>query len=244
MHMVSALLYSFLVIIMFHSALLGTYLMSCRNSRSLILLFSILTCTCFPSYIFMLWFSILHLYVFHLTLVWFSIIYVYGFFLYLYGFLSILHFLHLYGFLAFISSQIFIWLSFLHTCCFHIWFSILVVVFYAPNFEKVGRAYCFGLVRVSVFPCVRTTFLAHLSRHAPSSVRPPFSKIFFSETAWPIKAKFYMKHLWEGGTNVYVNNPVHMTKMAAMPIYGKNPSKIFFSGTTGPISTKLGIKHR
>ena len=42
MHMVSALLYSFLVIIMFHSALLGTYLMSCRNSRSLILLFSIL----------------------------------------------------------------------------------------------------------------------------------------------------------------------------------------------------------
>ena len=78
----------------------------------------------------------------------------------------------------------------------------------------------------------------------PSSVRrPPFSKIFSSETAWPIKAKFYMKHLWEGGTNVYINNPGHMTKMAAMPIYGKNPSKIFFSGTTGPISTKLGMKH-
>ena len=79
----------------------------------------------------------------------------------------------------------------------------------------------------------------------PSVVRrPPFSKIFFSETAWPIKAKFYMKHLWEGGTNVYINNPGHMTKMAAMPIYGKNPSKIFFSGTTGPISTKHGMKHR
>ena len=28
----------------------------------------------------------------------------------------------------------------------------------------------------------------------------------------------------------------HMTKMAAMPIYGKNPSKIFFSGTAGPIA--------
>ena len=79
----------------------------------------------------------------------------------------------------------------------------------------------------------------------PSVVRRPhFSKIFFSETAWPIKAKFYMKHLWEGGTNVYINNLGHMTKMAAMPIYGKNPSKIFFSGTTGPISTKLGMKHR
>ena len=30
----------------------------------------------------------------------------------------------------------------------------------------------------------------------------------------------------------------HMTKMAAMPIYGINLSKIFFSGTGGPISTK------
>ena len=77
----------------------------------------------------------------------------------------------------------------------------------------------------------------------PSVRRPPFSKIFFSETARPIKAKFYMKHLWEGGTNVYINNPGHMTKMAAMPIYGKNPSKIFFSGTGGSISTKLGMKH-
>ena len=37
------------------------------------------------------------------------------------------------------------------------------------------------------------------------------------------------------------NNPGHMTKMAAMPIYGKNPLK-FFSGTGGPITTKLGMK--
>ena len=34
-----------------------------------------------------------------------------------------------------------------------------------------------------------------------------------------------------------------MTKMAAMPIYGKNHSKFFFSRTTGPISTKLCMKH-
>ena len=40
-----------------------------------------------------------------------------------------------------------------------------------------------------------------------------------------------MKHLWEGGTNVFINKPGHMTKMAAMPIYGKYPSKIFSSGT-------------
>ena len=33
-----------------------------------------------------------------------------------------------------------------------------------------------------------------------------------------------------------------MTKMAAMPIYDKNPSKIFFSGTGEPISTKLNMQ--
>ena len=43
---------------------------------------------------------------------------------------------------------------------------------------------------------------------------------------------------------MYINNPGHMTKMAAMPIYDKNPSKIFFFGTGGPISKKLGKKHR
>ena len=38
---------------------------------------------------------------------------------------------------------------------------------------------------------------------------------------------------------MYINNSGHMTKMAAMPVYGK----IFFFGTGGPISTKLGMKH-
>ena len=41
---------------------------------------------------------------------------------------------------------------------------------------------------------------------------------------------------------MYINNQGHMTKMAAMPIYGINPSKIF-SGTDGPILKKLGVKH-
>ena len=35
-----------------------------------------------------------------------------------------------------------------------------------------------------------------------------------------------------------------MSKMASMPIYGKNPLKIFFSETNGLISMKLGVKHR
>ena len=43
-----------------------------------------------------------------------------------------------------------------------------------------------------------------------------------SETALPIKAKFYVEPPWEGGTKVYINGPGHMTKMAAMPIFGKN----------------------
>ena len=42
---------------------------------------------------------------------------------------------------------------------------------------------------------------------------------------------------------MYIRNPGHMTKMAVMPIYDKNPSKIF-SRTGGPILTKLGMKHR
>ena len=43
---------------------------------------------------------------------------------------------------------------------------------------------------------------------------------------------------------MYIDNFGHMTKMAAMPIYGKKPSKIFFSGAGGLISRKLGVKHQ
>ena len=42
---------------------------------------------------------------------------------------------------------------------------------------------------------------------------------------------------------MYINNLGHMTKMAAMPIYGKKPSNIFFSETNRLISMKLGMKH-
>ena len=34
-----------------------------------------------------------------------------------------------------------------------------------------------------------------------------------------------------------------MTKMATMPIYGKNLKKIIFSWTKRPITLKVGIKH-
>ena len=98
-------------------------------------------------------------------------------------------------------------------------------------------------------------YLAHLSRRLigelivyqwsgvrrPSVRCPQCSKIFFSETAGPIKAKFYVEPPWVGGTIFCSRHLGHMTKMAATPIYGKNPSKIFFSRTGGPIFTKLGM---
>ena len=67
-----------------------------------------------------------------------------------------------------------------------------------------------------------------LSAPAPGlyiCIWPPFSNIFSTETAWPIKAKFYVEPPWEGGTKIYINGPGHMTKMAATPIYGKNFKK-------------------
>ena len=51
-------------------------------------------------------------------------------------------------------------------------------------------------------------------------IRPLFSTIF-SETAWPIKAKFHVEPPWEGGGKVYIYGPGQITKMATMPIYGK-----------------------
>ena len=88
--------------------------------------------------------------------------------------------------------------------------------------------------------------LAHLSRrligelivYQWSGVRRPstFSSIFFSKTAWLIKAKFYVEPPWLGGTKFCSRHLGHMTT----PIYGKNPSKIF-SGTGRQISMKLGM---
>ena len=108
---------------------------------------------------------------------------------------------------------------------------------------------------------VQTLLLAHLSRRligelivypwsgvrrpsvCPSVVvvRSQYSNIFFSQTAWWIEAKFYVEPPWVGGTKLCSRHLGHMTKMAAMPIYGKNPSKIFFSRTCRRISTKLGM---
>ena len=85
-----------------------------------------------------------------------------------------------------------------------------------------------------------------LSAPAPgldACICPPFSKIFFSKIAWPIKVKFYVKPPRERGKKVYINGPGLMTRMAAMPIYGKKPSKSFSYRTNSPMILKLGMEH-
>ena len=76
-------------------------------------------------------------------------------------------------------------------------------------------------------PCIDNTgffFFSIFSSPEPkaSSVRCPHSLNIFSETTGPIEAKFHMESPWDGGTKVCSNGPGHMTKIAAMPISGKN----------------------
>ena len=60
--------------------------------------------------------------------------------------------------------------------------------------------------------------------HPSVVVRSHCSNI--SKTAWPIKAKFHLMPPWVGGMKACLRYLGHMTKMATMPIYGKNPSNI------------------
>ena len=62
-----------------------------------------------------------------------------------------------------------------------------------------------------------------LGPRSKSAPTPGQYNIFSSETALSIK--FYVKYLWEEETNVYINDPGPMTKIAAMPIYGKTLQK-------------------
>ena len=82
-----------------------------------------------------------------------------------------------------------------------------------------------------VYPC---SGVRRSCRHR----RQPFSNIFSSETAWPIKAKFHVESPVDGGTKVCIDGSGHMTKMVAMLKNAQN-LKIFFSRTTGPIALKL-----
>ena len=79
--------------------------------------------------------------------------------------------------------------------------------------------------------------IVYQSLWRPSTI----SNIFSSETTGHIELKFHMETPKDGGTKVCSNGPGHMTKMATMPIYGKNPLKIFFSRTRKPMTSGLGM---
>ena len=105
------------------------------------------------------------------------------------------------------------------------------------------RACVRACVRVCVCVCfLKVSVLAHLSQKPicelivfpNSGVRRSSSSIisnFSSKTACPIKAKFYMESPWVGIMKALSRHLGHVTKMAATPIYSKNPSKIYFSRT-------------
>ena len=61
-------------------------------------------------------------------------------------------------------------------------------------------------------------------RHSLTLVQGHSDSTFFPlETAKPVEAKFHLYPSWDGGTKICSNGPVHMTNMAAVPIYGKYP---------------------
>ena len=60
-------------------------------------------------------------------------------------------------------------------------------------------------------------------------------KTFFSEFQPNFVCKLLCTQKWKF---------IHMAKMAAMPLYGKNTVRIFFPETIGQILMKLGMKHQ
>ena len=94
-------------------------------------------------------------------------------------------------------------------------------------------------IRKQIWPCL-WEFLAHLSRKAHKwaySIGKPLSTVgryvfwLHFQTSSPLKPlsrlkpNFHVEPPWDGGTKVYSNGPGHMTKIAAMHIYGKNLKK-------------------
>ena len=64
-----------------------------------------------------------------------------------------------------------------------------------------------------------------------------------SETTGPIEAKFHMEPPWDGRTKVCSNGAVHMTKMVAMPLYGKNIKNLLLQNQKAD-NLEIGMQHR
>ena len=61
------------------------------------------------------------------------------------------------------------------------------------------------------------------------------------ETARPFELKFHMTTPYDRLAKIYTKSIGHMSKMATMPIYGKNSLNVFFSGTKRPMALVLGM---
>ena len=100
------------------------------------------------------------------------------------------------------------------------------VCLHQPRWGWVSRLDIFCFIIFSS-PESKAHWWAYRICRRPSSVvvvrRCPHSlNIFSSETTGPVKVKFHMELLWDGGTKVCSNGPGHMTKLAATPIHDKN----------------------
>ena len=60
--------------------------------------------------------------------------------------------------------------------------------------------------------------LTFVQGHSDLNFQTSFSK----KNIRLFEAKFHMKPRWDVGMKMCSNDPGHMTKMASMPIYGKN----------------------
>ena len=74
---------------------------------------------------------------------------------------------------------------------------------------------------INKFQRSRLTFA--LSAKVAHIVAPSiYSSLVFSQTTGPIELKFHVKTPYDKLAKIYTKHFGHMTKMAAMPIYGKN----------------------
>ena len=80
---------------------------------------------------------------------------------------------------------------------------------------------------INKFQRSRLTFELSLSYWSPINIL----NIVFSQTTRPIELKFHVKTPYAKFAKISTKYFGHMTKMATMPIYGKNPLNIFFSRT-------------
>ena len=98
------------------------------------------------------------------------------------------------------------------------------------------KTHLIGKFEENLRPCVNSLHYRMLHDY-----RELILNTFSSENTGPITVNYHLELLWDGGTQVCSNGPDHMTKMAAIPIYGKNLKQIFFPGTKRPMTLKLGI---